>query len=272
MNKKITALFTICMIIALPVYSASVFAGINNVGIFGQDELDGFRRENDLTYVQADVTIPGNESVTPEQIFFNDIEFNMCRPSEDNYSKCFLGISKSILKPKTYSFTIRLKNNSGNTIDIYANTFVVDGKAPTIESFNINPKITKKGNITIKYSVRDYAYDTTPGTGLSRIIICKNNIATVVKEIKINDSSIDSRKLQFKTSDFVSGTGSANVCMAAYDKLNQLSEIRCEKLNVDEIAPKINKGSFKITDYSGNEIKYLSGKQMKVIISIEVDC
>ncbi len=271
MKKKIAALFIICMIIALPVYSASVFAGINNVGIFGNDEVEGYRKESDLTYVQADVAISGNESVTPEQIFFNDIAFNTCRLSEDNYSQCFLGISKNILEPKRHSFIIRLKNDSGNTIDIYASTFVVDGKAPTIESFSINPKITKKGDLTVKYSVKDYAYDTTYGLGLSRIIICKNNIATIVKEIEINDSSIDSREFDFKTSEFVSETGSANVCIAAYDKLNQVSEFRCEKLTVDETKPNIDKNSFKIIDSYGNDINYIFSKPLKSIISIEVE-
>ncbi len=271
MKEKIIALFMICMIIALPVYSASVFASINNVGIFGKDEVEGYRKESDLTYVKADVSIPGDDNIKPEQVFFNDIKFNNCRASED-YFTCFLGINKNSLEAKTHSFTIKLKDDSEKTVDTYAGTFVVDGKAPTIDSFSIMPKVTKKGNVTVKYSVRDYAYDTSIGSGLSKIIICKNDMATVVKEIDINGSSyLDSRELSFKTSDFVSGTGSANVCIAAYDKLNQVSELRCEKLTVDETNPKINKDSFKITDSEGNEINYVSTKPIPAIVRIEIE-
>ncbi len=182
MNKKITAFFMICMIAALPIYSAGVFASINNVGIFGNDELEGYRKENDVTYVKADVSIAGDENILPSQVFFNDIQFNNCRASND-YFTCFLGINKNTLEPKKHSFTITLKDDSEKTADTYAGTFVVDGKGPTIDLFSITPKITKKGNLTVKYSVRDYAYKTSIGTGLSRIIICKNDMATVVKEI-----------------------------------------------------------------------------------------
>ncbi|MBU3941526.1 MAG: hypothetical protein KKF74_01290, partial [Nanoarchaeota archaeon] len=270
MKEKIAALFMVCIIIALPIYSASVFAGINNVGIFGKDEVEGYRKKSDLTYVKADVSISGDDNILPNQVFFNDIQFNSCRASGD-YFTCFLGINKNTLEAKTHSFTLNLKDDSENNVNTYAGTFVVDGKGPTIDSFIINPKITKKGNLTVKYSVRDYAYDTSMGSGLSKIIICKNDMATVVKEIKINDSSyLDSRELQFKTSDFVSGTGSANVCIAAYDRLNQVSELKCERLTVDETNPKINKDSFEITS-EGNEIGYVSTKPISAIVSIEVE-
>jgi len=271
MKEKIIALFMVCMIIALPIYSASVFAGINNVGIFGNDYLEGYRKENDLTYVEANVSISGDEDITSEQISFNDINFNDCKAYED-YFKCVLGINRNVLEPKKHSFTIKLKDDSEDIVDTYVSTFIVDGKAPTIESFSINPKITKKGEITAKYSVKDYAYDSRAGSGLSKILICKNSITNVIKKITINDYSYtDSRELKFETSDFISGTGSTNVCIAAYDKLDQLSEVRCEKLSVDETDPKIKEDSFKITDSSGNEINSLSGKQMNVILSIEVE-
>ncbi|MBU4493010.1 MAG: hypothetical protein KKA61_01445 [Nanoarchaeota archaeon] len=270
MKEKITALFIICMIIALPVYSASVFAGINNVGIFGKDEVEGYRKESDLTYVKADVSISGDDNILPNQIFFNDIKFNNCRASED-YFTCILGINKNTLEAKTHSFTIKLKDDSENIVDTYAGTFVVDGKAPTIDSFSIIPKVTKKGNLTVKYSVRDYAYDTSLGSGLSKIVICKDDMATVVKEIKINGSScLDSRELSFKTSDFVSSTGSADVCIAAYDMLNQVSELKCEKLIVDETKPEIEKNSLEIVDNQGNEINYISTKPKSAIVSVKI--
>ncbi len=273
MKKKITALFMICMIVALPVYSASVFAGISNVGVFGEDGLKGYRKGYDFTYVNATVAVDGDDDITPdEQVFFNNIPFNTCRRLSNETFMCFLGIKKETLDAKTYLFNITLKDDSENVVGIYANTFVVDNKGPTIESFSINPKVTRKGDLTVKYSVKDYAYGTSMGPGLSKIIICKNYISTVIKEIKINDSSrIDSGELQFKTSDFVSETGSANVCIAAYDKLNQVSEFRCEKLTVDENVPEIKEDSFKIVDYNGNEIDYLSGKPLRVIISIDVE-
>ncbi|MBA3063951.1 hypothetical protein FP803_00770, partial [Candidatus Woesearchaeota archaeon] len=197
MKEKIAALFMVCIIIALPIYSASVFAGINNVGIFGKDEVEGYRKKSDLTYVKADVSISGDDNILPNQVFFNDIQFNICRASGD-YFTCFLGINKNTLEAKTHSFTLNLKDDSENIVNTYAGTFVVDGKGPTIDLLSIMPKITKKGNLTVKYSVRDYAYDTSMGSGLSRIIICKNDMATIVKEIKINESSsLDSRELQF---------------------------------------------------------------------------
>jgi len=271
MNKKITALFMVCMIIALPVYSASVFASINNVGIFGNDEVEGYRKESDLTYVKADVSISGDDNIKPGQVFFNDIKFNNCRASED-YFTCILGINRNILEAKTHSFTIKLKDDSENTVDTYAGTFVVDGKAPTIDSFSITPKITKKGNLTVKYSVRDYAYDTSMGSCLSKIIICKNDMATIVKEIDINGlSCLDSKEFSFKTSDFVSSTGSADVCIAAYDMLNQVSELKCEKLTVDETNPKIDKSSFKISYTEDTEIEYISTKPVSAIVNIEIE-
>ena len=270
MKEKITALFMVCMIIALPVYSASVFASINNVGIFGKDEVEGYRKESDLTYIKADVSISGDDNILPNQVFFNDIEFNNCRASED-YFTCILGINKNTLEAKTHSFTIKLKDDSENTVDTYAGTFVVDGKAPAIDSFSIMPKITKKGNLTVKYSVRDYAYDTSMGSGLKKVIICKDDMATVVKEIDINGSScLDSKEFSFKTSDFVSSTGSADVCIITYDMLNQVSELKCEKLIVDETKPEIEKNSLEIVDNQGNEINYISTKPKSAIVSVKI--
>ncbi|MEA3421560.1 MAG: hypothetical protein U9Q97_07790, partial [Acidobacteriota bacterium] len=139
------------------------------------------------------------------------------------------------------------------------------------DSFSINPKITKKGNVTVKYSVKDYAYDTSMGSGLSKIIICKNDIATVVKEITINSSScLDSKEFSFKTSDFVSSTGSADVCIIAYDMLGQSSGLTCEKLTVDEKNPEIETNSLEIADNEGNEIDYISTKPKSAIVSIEI--
>ena len=270
MNKKITALFIMCMIIILPVYSASVFAGINNVGIFGNDEVDGYRKESDLTYVEANVSISGDNDITPEQVFFNDIKFNNCKASE-NYFTCILGINRNKLEAKTHSFTIKLKDDSENTINTYASTFVVDAKNPTIDSFSITPNVTKKGNVTVKYSVRDYAYGTTKGSGLNKITICKNDIATVVKEININGSScLDSREFSFKTSDFVSSTGSADICIIAYDMLGQSSELTCEKLTIDEKNPEIKTSSLEIVDNEGNQINYISTKPKSAIVSVEI--
>ncbi len=271
MNKKIIVLFVVCMIITLPVYSASAFASINNVGIFGNDEVEGYRKENDLTYIKADVSISGDDNIKPEQVFFNDIQFNNCRASED-YFTCVLGINKNTLEAKKHSFTIKLKDDSENTVDTHAGTFIVDAMAPTIDSFSISPKITKKGNVTVKYGVRDYAYETSMGSGLSKIIICKNDIATVVKEININgSSSLDSKEFSFKTSDFVSSTDSADVCIIAYDMLGQSSELTCEKLTVDEKNPQIETSSLEIVDNEGNEIDYISTNPKSAIVSIKIE-
>ncbi len=271
MIKKISAIFAIMLILMLPIYSANVFASINNVRVFGNDQLEGYRREDDLTYVLADVSISGDDAINPEQVFFNNQEFSNCMASGD-YFTCVLGLNKNKIEPKTHSFTINLKDKSGKTVDTYTSTYVVDAKAPLITSFIVLPKVTKKGNLTVEYNIRDYSYESNPGSGIKKIVICKDDLANIVKEIEINGtSSLDARKLSFKTSDFIESTGSADVCIIAYDMLGQASEMKCEKLTVDEKSPEIKTDAFQITDSSGNEIDYISTNPVSAIVAVEIE-
>jgi hypothetical protein len=271
MIKKTSAIVAIMLILALPIYSASVFASINNVGVFGKDNINGYRRQDDLTYAKADVSIIGDDDIDAEQVFFNDNQFSNCKASGD-YFTCVLGLNKNNLEPKTHSFTISLKDDSGKTAGSYAGTFVVDAQAPLITSFSITPKIIKKGNVTVEYNVRDYSYETQQGSGLEKIIICKDDLSNVIEEVEINGTScLDSRKFNYKTSEFISSTGSADICIIAYDMLGQASELRCETLTVDENKPEIKKSSFEITDINGNEINYISTKPIPAIVSIQIE-
>ncbi|MDD5086205.1 MAG: hypothetical protein PHV16_00465 [Candidatus Nanoarchaeia archaeon] len=272
MIKKISAMFAIMLILVLPVYSASVFASINNIGVFGDNNFNGFRKEDDVTFVIANVSISGDNDIGPQQVFFNENQrFTGCEASGD-YFTCILGLNKNTLKPDTYKFTIRLKDDLGRTVDYQEESYVVDSRAPLITAFSVLPKVTKKGNFTVQYDIRDYSYGTTPGSCIDKIIICKDDLSNIIQEIKMNGAScLDSKKIELKTSDFVSSTGSADICIIAYDMLGQASEMKCEKLTVDEKSPDIKTDSFKITNTDGSEIGYVSTEAKSAIIYIEVE-
>ena len=91
---KSIALFMAALMVALPIYSATVFAGIVRVDASGgTDGIDGFIREEDWISFKVDLTITGDDDITPDQLLLlpAGTAFENCiGPNFDGTTSCTL--------------------------------------------------------------------------------------------------------------------------------------------------------------------------------------
>ncbi len=274
MRKKIRASFMIFLILFIPFYSSSVLAhDIEKAEVFGVDNIEGFRRQRDLTYVSATIIKDQEKELNARDVFFNDMRFSTCIDHQDKI-KCLIGIELNTMEPKTYSYKVSVREE-GEEISSYNGVYVVDAEPPKIESVETHPKIIAPGEFTLKYTIADYAYGNKPGSGIKRIVIFKDDLSkseNIAKEITFDERVYrHSGEAALNTQSFKSDSGPPRVCIAAYDNLKQYSGMRCIFLNIDETPPNILKETLKITDSDGNEIGYIPPEPLKIDISIDIE-
>ena len=110
-----------CLIIALPIYTADVFAAANEMNVVkysGQDEVDGFFRISDSWQLEADAKIDGDEQITPDQVKINGLPFNSasCPAQETGFSRCSYDGDNFQIAPGSYSANFSLFSDHVRTV------------------------------------------------------------------------------------------------------------------------------------------------------------
>jgi len=271
---QLIATFMITLVVTIPVYSASVFAGIDRISAKGSDGINGYVKEQDSVTFEAIISTTGNDTVTKEQVWLGqNFVFDSCAADISDY-KCSLKYPASGTadwEARAIPYTINLKEN-GSVKDSKSGTIYVDNLAPGISSFSAEPALVGLGNVKLKYSVEDKACSDSSCSGecsgISKLELYELN-GSYSETVVVNGSSCSySGRVTRNGSAF--GDGEHTIYAKVYDNLGMVSDAASTTLRVDNGAPQIDTASFKITDETGLDIEYASPQKTSVKAYVEI--
>ena len=279
MDKKIKylqliATFMISLVITIPVYSASVFADLDEINAKGSDGVDNYVKENDYVEFEATASISGDTEITPEQVWMGSkSEFDSCSIGATGYDCKLKYPTNGTLdwNLKAVPYTINLKDDDGNVVDTKSANLYVDNLPPEVTSFNIGPNLSGAGDFKLEYSIEDKACGDSSCSGKCSGI---NKLELYDNESYKKDIAIDTSDCTFTNESLqessVFGDGEHTIYAKAYDMLGQISDIVSAKLTVDNTLPVVDSSSFKITGVNGLELDYASTNPVPVTVNIEI--
>lgn len=274
MKEKLIAILICSLIIALPLYSSSVYAGLTELRVEGIDGVDGYIRSEDFIKITVTASIDEDSDITNEQVRLKKVRsFDSCGEGTSG-TDCSIRIPREGTRrfAGTKPFTVELFYDGGvrkaGTIN---GEVTVDNKAPVIRSFSITPPVTNSGEVVFKYEVEDYAFisgDTSKCSGIKEIKFYENDLTgTVLDKVELDtdECSITGSR------DFPSSAlGEVTVCAKAYDWVGHESSINCKTFTVDKEAPVVDADSLIIVDSRGNEISHFADSPINVIMSVNI--
>ncbi|MGD9679503.1 MAG: hypothetical protein AB7V16_14300, partial [Vulcanibacillus sp.] len=175
--KKQISLIMIYLVVSL-IFTYPVLSTIETVSIKGSDGVDGFRRTEDITDVDITATMPvfikGKSGYVPMNCVNNGTKYN-CHHVFD--------ITTLISGYQTLTFN----DNIANTNNDFVSRFIVDGKKPFVEDFNIE---TAGEYLILKVKSSDFADDTLiSGSGVKRVGLTTDEV--VLMDEELNESEIN---------------------------------------------------------------------------------
>ena len=271
MKEKIIAVIMAALVIAIPVYSASVYAGLSNLQVRGADNVNGYVRQNDFVEIGVTASIDGDSEITASQVKIKNVrEFDSCVSGVSGFD-CTVRVPSTGTRrfSEPIPFTVELYDDSTRYSDKINGIVNVDSKAPAIKSFSITPKISRTGEATFNYNVEDYASrigDTTKCSGIEKIEFYENDLTGSL----IYSENLGSAECSISSSRQYAAqrSGRIKVCAKAYDRFMQSSALRCDTFIVDSEGPGIDAASLKITDNRNNEITAFSSNPINAVMSI----
>ena len=269
------ATFMSMLVITIPMYSASVYAGIDRISAKGSDGIDGFVKGQDYVNFEAFVSVAGNGTVTKDQVWLGqNFKFDSCSADVNGY-KCSLrypASGTSEWESRAVPYTINLKKD-GSAVEGKSGTIYVDDLAPEISSFSAEPAVVSTGDIKFKYTVNDKACSDSSCSGkcsgTSKLELYELN-GSYSETVVVNGSGCSySSEISKASSTFAEGRHT--VYAKAYDNMGKVSEVASATFKVDNSAPQINAASFKITDETGLDMEYASPQTISVKVYIEIN-
>ena len=272
---QLISTFMITLVITIPIYSASVFAGLGHIGAKGSDNVDGYIKENDHITFEATASISGDAKISRDQVWMGEnFIFDSCTRSVDVY-ECKLRYPKNGTTefiPRAIPYTINLKDDNYDVVDTESGKIYVDNLKPRITSFRVEPDIVSRGEVRFSYEVEDEACDDDSCedkcSGIKKLELYK--LDGSYKE----DIMIDSRDCSFNNvslKESVSfGDGQHTVYAKAYDRLGQVSDAVSTTFRVDNIPPHIDVNSFRITDETELPMDFASPVAQQVTLYVEI--
>jgi len=300
-DVKLTAVFLMVLTILIPIHmTVSVNAsswdntfgnyGGNNQGqyvairtLYGQDQISGFRRTYDSVTIKAQGSLGNNVTVQPSnmEVFFSGYamgQFQSCQlvSAQNSVYECTFteGNDTGAAAANVQTYDVNLINGS-ELVATTSTTLVVDGKEPSIISFDRSTTSTADPNVTVTFDIKDYAYTGATGVGLRKVTVSANgntqysfpegnSSATIC-----TDTAVRTTRLQ-KTVNLSLGstTGSYPVTIYAEDCFGQyISDDK--KIRVDVDAPTILTTTFDVDDSSGNDAEWLSDDSETLTVYLE---
>lgn len=264
-KKQIFALLLSIFLILLPVTFAEIQR--STLMVYGKDNVPGFVRQQDKTFVNATVRLTGDMEITPNQILINNVPFTTCLTIEatDRFF-CILQPSfETFLSSGTRSYTVLLKDDNGIIKDTASVSFTVDANIPSVSTMTITPAIIGTGDALVRIA----ASDAIPCSGISTIGLSVDGQAPLLKEFTDMQQCATTAELSIPNTLF-STEGSHQLCAMARDHLGQASAQKCSTLVVDRRAPVLRENTFQIQDNNGNAVSFLRPPvSVKVIAEFE---
>jgi len=271
------ALFLTGLIISLPLYSATVFAGLIDTKVYGVDEIEGYLRDDssEILYINTTAQISGDNEIKPEQLHLTDPSgpiFNSCNDIGNGNFECMYTSDTSSISSNPFNFNVILYDDNDNFKSSVTVSGVIDETPPEIESFSISPSVLAAGNLTLSYKIHEHAYSSTDSNkciGIKKIEFSSADKGTF-KEIYINstagDCNIDSN-LEIPVSEVTNSDGTIDITLTAYDNFDQASS-EIKQFNYDVTPPSIS--SLEIEDSDEESIDFIGEDSVQATVSFTV--
>ncbi|MBT5021608.1 hypothetical protein HOK51_11235 [Candidatus Woesearchaeota archaeon] len=263
-------IFLIYLVITLPICGASVYGSIHNSSIKGQDNVNSYRKVDDITQIDIELDIPGDPSLDPSQIkllnkpskFFECLWLNTT-----NRFSCSL-IIYELIQPGIHSYQVQIFDDAGEPMDAATNlNFVVDNLPPSIQKFDL---ITNESGVFANFSIMDLGCATCgpncAGPAKANFLINYKEIGSMPLS-KTNGSCLFQglTKLEIGSSEGIIET--KTICIDAFDKLGHRSET-CKEITIDLKPPQLIDMNL---IYGGVPIKFTKGDPlMNVELVVEL--
>lgn len=236
MMKKFISIMMLCLVLTLPVS----FAATLNPRVFGQDNIQGFIREEDSVTVITDVL--GYANPQPSQLSIGGPitarTFNSCVGSS-----CSVTLQNQLTTSNSNTYTIRLLPTNDQA-QVTAN---VDRVGATIQEASISPLVVGPlGSITLTARATDIA-STTQGvcSGLKEIQVLDGS--SIKKTIPLSGSCDQTITSTISVTDLTSSQGTISLTIRAVDRMNNApANQRVVSFTLDKTAPVITASPFSL--------------------------
>lgn len=222
--KDSIAMFMICLIIMLPVYSSSVWADISVVRTYDQNGIEGFMQTGGELTVEAYARVTLDDDITPDQVLLESTAFNSCsNPDPDRRFLCKITIPTTgfLLERPSHSYMIKLYTDLDELVDTETAIITFDDLRPVITRF-IVPTLVGRGDFDIEYEIRDPTDSENGCTGIGGVNIYLNGATTPFSEIIINKTLCqDSGMITLQGSSLQDGLNVIE--LVGYDRFGQES-------------------------------------------------
>lgn len=265
MNKRgycySIAIFLSLLIICIPFYAASAYAGIAEVKVSGEDGVDSFVKQRDaITYeVYVDSATP---IAAKEVVLKPNTAFATCAP-DIGYYKCTLRFPAdgTMIFNDVSQYTIEQYDNRSRLLDSYPGTLYVDKLPPKVTSLSFSPQRTT-GKVTVSYAVTDYGV-SGKCSGISKVELSSG-------EDIFYTATIDSPRCSYsgKFDYTIAGDGDHELCLRAYDRFSHISEKKCGTVTVDSTAPEFT--DYSINDRNSKPIKFIRNRNVNAVLLLNI--
>ncbi len=267
-NKKLIALFVVCLIIALPVSTAGAFADYLSVNRYsGSNGLNGYSKKYDQWLINATASITGDSEITPNQLKIGDNEFQQCSVTPAGNYECEYVTGLTSMIPGSWPITVKLYDDSGaEKLTDSSKTITVDANIPKI-SFPSLP-VQNGQNIALNYRVEDTACNASSCagkcSGINRIEFFDG--AALLRQLNVS-GCIYENSITFPI------PSSGSITVYAYDNLNAEPGVAANpSFGLDVSAPSVDVNSFRIMDSEGNELTgYIGSSNFMATIGIDIN-
>lgn len=270
--RRMTKLGIVWSVIILIVMMPVSFAlTIQELQVYGGDQVDGFRKKSDITEVKA-VVYDSNPSVsvTPDMVKFSSgLQFDSCSNEAEGVVCRYRSAFNTMFNQNQFTVGVKLYDQYGGTADQKSKTVVIDEKPPVFETAVV--KQLEDGNVMANLKVKDFAFtgDSTTCSGLKQITIKDSGTSLVtIGEEDFYGCEYNNPGILLP----ITQTGERTIVFIAEDRMGHSANLK-RVVNIDKSGPTFEE--VRILNQDGQQIDFIKGdvaqenQRLKVAIVIK---
>lgn len=246
------AIFMICLVVSLPIYSASVYANILTYPV-NKDNVQGYRAANDKTTIIANISQAGVAAASVKYVAGNtNVQFNSCK-SGSTYTECKYDLGQGRMttwKEGKWDYSVTYPGETSGQGSI-----IVDTYSPNVTIINL---IGKK-EIEVSYSIKELSYETA--NTCSAVKTVNFYLAgQLLKSLALNlalGTNCDLHQYAAKMNASSTNNVAKQFCIEAIDNVGNKGKT-CQGVIVDAELPDVS--NIQIINPQNKTVTYLSPK------------
>jgi len=270
--RRFLSLICILLIMTMPIVTAQ---SLSVQQFAGRDGVRNVAKTTDTLTIRAQVTIPNDPDITPNQVRLITSEgisyfFTTCTPQVGgaictlNYDLVGVG--------GVDDYTIAAFNDDNVQVTQAVEELVNDFIDPEMLTFYAEKEILGPGPVKISYRAEDYSFvpgDTEACAGVGNVKIFENTQssgfrASIPGTTRVNDCTVEG-----EYSYTPQNTGNVTLCAVAFDRIGKTSAPLCTSIYVDRMAPAIR--GFRIAAYDGATLYTIPPEGMSASVEVRIE-